>query len=184
MFEKEFKVMLTEEQYEKLRAAYVWDEEFLQINHYYDTPDLRLAGEHITCRVREIAGEFFLQLKLPTHRDFIRVEQFKQLDGVPETVSAEQLKELTALELPQVKLLGKLATTRSVKQFDGAEIDLDKSEYFGITDYEAEIEFTDEAKARQLLGEITETLGITPNSDVCTGKVRRFMQEYKKASLD
>lgn len=181
MIENEFKVMLTSEQYEKLLSLYDWDKTVVQTNHYYDTDNLRLSETHITCRVREIDGAYFLQMKFPAAREYSRVELEKPLNKLPETISADDLfKPDGHDELPDVRRLGALTTTRSVKSFDGAEIDLDKSEYFGKTDFELEIEFTDETAARGLLAEITEKLNIQPNSEVCTGKIRRFLEEYTR----
>ena len=189
MIENEFKIMLTSEQYEKLLSLYAWDKTIVQTNHYYDTDDLRLSEMHITCRVREIKGEYFLQMKFPSSKEYSRVELEKPLNSLPETLSADELPRPDGFGAPQdwsfpdVKRLGTLTTTRSVKHFNGAEIDLDKSEYFGKTDCELEIEFTDETAARSLLNEITEKLNIQPNSEVCTGKIRRFLEEYKKTAL-
>ncbi len=181
MIENEFKLALTKEQYDIIHEEYAWDKEIFQINHYYDTDDLVLSGEHITCRVREIAGEFFLQMKLPADKLYSRVELERKLDALPERLAGEKLSALSGREgLPDVKRLGKLSTLRSVKEYDGAEIDLDKSEYFSKTDYELEIEFTDERAARKLLTQITERLGVKPTSEVCVGKIRRFLEEYQK----
>lgn len=178
MIENEFKIMLTSEQYEKLLSLYDWDKTVVQTNHYYDTDDLRLSDMHITCRVREIDGAYFLQMKFPSARTYSRVELEKPLNELTETIAADDMPKPDGSDLPDVKRLGALTTTRSVKRFDGAEIDLDKSEYFGKTDFELEIEFTDEAAARGLLSGITEKLNIQPNSEVCTGKIRRFLEEY------
>lgn len=179
MIENEFKIMLTFEQYEKLLSLYEWDETIVQTNHYFDTDELRLSEMHITCRVREISGKFYLQTKFPSTREYSRVELEKPLNALPETLRAEELPEPHP-DLPTVKRLGSLTTTRTVKRFDGAELDLDRSEYFGKTDCELEIEFTDEKTARALLAEITEKLNTQPNSEVCTGKIRRFLEEYRK----
>ena len=181
MIENEFKMKPTSEQYEKLLSQYKWDKTVVQTNHYYDTDDLRLSDAHITCRVREIDGSYFLQMKFPAAREYSRVELEKPLSALPETISADDLLKSDGHDaLPDVKRLGALTTTRSIKRFNGAEIDLDKSEYFGITDFELEIEFTDETAARSLLAEITEKLSLQPNSEVCTGKIRRFLEEYAR----
>ena len=185
MIENEFKVILTREQYETLLCFYKWDKVIEQTNYYYDTPVLTLSNRHITCRVRKIGEECFLQVKLPNGRDYSRIELEKKLGAqVPENISAELLNDLagTAAELPLpcVRLLGALSTTRGVKRFEGAEIDLDKSEYFGKTDYELEIEFTDEAAARAVLAQCAETAGLTVSGNVCEGKIRRFLEEYRK----
>ncbi len=183
MIENEFKLMLTEKQYNQIILMFSWDSEVTQTNYYYDTDGLTLSEQHITCRVREISGEYYLQMKMPADKLYSRVELEKRLSTLPQTLSGEELTKLSDRDgLPEVKKLGGLTTVRSVKRFDGAEIDLDRSTYFGKTDYELEIEFTDEQAARSLLSQITEQLGISTNRDVCTGKVRRFLAEYIKFS--
>ena len=178
MIENEFKIMLTKEQYEKLSEIYDF-KTIVQVNHYYDTDDLQMSARHITVRVRELDGRFFLQMKLPTGVEHSRVELSRELESLPETLSAKELTGLSGVECPAVKHIGTLKTTRSIRQFDGGEIDLDRSEYFDKTDHELEIEFTDEHAARAMFSEITELLGVSPGADVCTGKVRRFLDEYK-----
>lgn len=183
MIENEFKLMLTEEQYNEIILMFSWDSEVIQTNYYYDTDGLALSEQHITCRVREISGEYYLQMKLPADKLYSRVELEKRLSTLPQTLSGEELTKLSDRDgLPEVKKLGGLTTVRSIKRFDGAEIDLDRSTYFGKTDYELEIEFTDEQAARSLLSQITERLGISTNGDVCTGKAGRFLAEYLKFS--
>lgn len=180
MIENEFKLMLTSGQYESLCNEFSWDETILQTNHYYDTDDLRLSERRITVRVREIDGEFFLQIKLPTKKEFSRVELERKLDNLPETLSGELLSQMSGEEIPNVKRLGKLFTKRLVKRFKGAEIDLDMSEYFEKRDFEIEIEFTDENKAREILGKVQEKIGESSGNCVCIGKIRRFLSEYKQ----
>lgn len=185
MIENEFKIMLDQGQYEKVLEMFGWNEVIVQVNHYYDTDDLILSSLHITCRVREIfgiEGKYFLQMKFPAAAEYSRVELEKPLDALPETLTADELLRPNGYgDLPNVKRLGMLKTTRNVHRFEGGEIDLDKSEYFGKTDYEIEVEFTDENSARKVLSKITEKLGIEPNSEVCAGKIRRFLEEYKNA---
>lgn len=179
MIENEFKIMLTEAQYEKLLSSRDFST-VTQVNYYYDTGDFQMSSRHVTVRVRELDGKFYLQMKLPTERALSRVELEKKLEALPETLSGNLLSSLADGEFPDVKKLGSLKTTRSVWKFDGGEVDLDKSEYFGKVDYEVEIEFTNEQNAREVLGEITELLEIKPSGEVCTGKIRRFLEEYKK----
>ncbi len=186
MIEREFKAMLSKEEYGKLLSLYEWDRVILQTNHYYDTPDLLLSKRHITCRVRVIEGESFLQLKLPAGADYERVELERNIGGsVPDVISGELQNELAKeyrADLPEVRRLGALTTERRVKRLDGAEIDLDKSSYFSKTDYELEIEFTDESTARSLFEEIKNYAGIVAAGDICIGKVRRFLLEYEAKS--
>ena len=140
MIENEFKIMLSKEQYDAIHTLYSWDSEVEQVNWYYDSESGELSGRHITCRVRTLGGRFYLQVKLPAHENssgaVSRIELERELTSIPEFISGQELSEFSgAAGLPDVKLLGSLSTYRSVKRFDGAEIDLDKSEYFGRTDF-------------------------------------------------
>lgn len=183
MIENEFKIMLTNEQYERLFNEFSWDETVLQTNHYFDTDGLSLSPRRITVRVREIDGEFFLQMKLPTGKEFSRVEVEQKLDELPENITGETLSKLSGeSELPDVKRIGRLFTKRLVKRFDGAELDLDMSEYFTKRDYEAEIEFTDETEARALLAKIRGIIGESGTNEVCKGKIHRFLDEYRNTN--
>ena len=186
MIENEFKIMLTQAQYNAIRSLYSWDSEKEQINSYYDSPDLKCSDMHITVRVRSVSGKYLLQLKLPADLNedngaLSRIELEKQLEKIPPVLSGSELKELCGAELPDVDLLGTLTTMRSVKHFPGAEIDLDRSEYFGKTDYELEVEYTDKAAAERILAEIAAAVSIDRNAPV-TGKIRRFLEEYKKSN--
>lgn len=181
MLEEEFKIMLTKEQYEKLLKLYDF-REITQTNHYYDTSEIgepEMSARHITVRVRELDGKFYLQMKLPTEVAYARKELSEELDCLPEEIGGARLSKLSGEECPDVRRLGSLKTTRNIFGFDGGEIDLDKSEYFGKTDYELEIEFTDKSAAEKILGEIKSALNITQTENVCEGKVRRFLNEYK-----
>ncbi|MFR0872263.1 MAG: CYTH domain-containing protein [Oscillospiraceae bacterium] len=138
MIENEFKIMLSKEQYDAIHTFYSWDTEVEQVNWYYDSESGELSGRHITCRVRTLGGRFYLQVKLPAH------------ENSSGAVSRIELGAATSIRIhirsgafriqrrgwtSRCKAaLGSLSTYRSVKRFDGAEIDLDKSEYFGRTD--------------------------------------------------
>ncbi len=183
MIENEFKVMLTDSQYIAVRQMYEWDSVIEQTNYYYDTEELSLSSQHITCRVRSVGGKLYLQMKLPAGKDYSRIEVEEEFGGMLLShISGARLSKLSGVDgMPDVKLLGGLTTNRCVKRLEGAEIDLDCSTYFEtITDYELEIEFTDEAAARAQLAIIRETTGIDSSSDVCLGKLHRFLAEYKK----
>ncbi len=183
MIENEFKIMLSEAQYNAIHELYEWDTETEQVNSYYDTADFICGKRHITVRVRSVSGKFLLQMKLPAEQvgngAVSRIELERQLDGIPETISGDRLKALGGAELPDVSLLGTLTTFRSVKLLQGVEIDLDRSSYFGKTDHELEIEYTDQHAAEELLSEIASKIRLDTETPAI-GKIRRFLSEYKK----
>lgn len=182
MIENEFKIMLTEAQYNAIHAMYSWDSEKQQVNSYYDSADLECSARHITVRVRSVSGRYYLQMKLPAEQvgngAVSRIELEQQLDSIPQSLNSETLKKLSGAELPEVNLLGTLTTFRSVKKVPGAEIDLDRSDYFGKTDYELEVEYTDESAAEAIIAQITSSVPLDRNAPV-TGKIRRFLAEYQ-----
>lgn len=184
MIENEFKIMLTPAQYERLCAAFEWDRVITQTNHYYDTPALDFSQRHMTCRVRTTGEGAALQIKFPYGGEgFSRVELEQKLPDVPQQLSSELLSGLVRDymgALPDAVRLGELTTQRRVKRFEGVELDLDRSDYFSRTDYELELEFTDEAAARGLLRQLRELADLPESGDVCPGKVRRFLEEYRK----
>ena len=56
MIENEYKVMLSKEEYDRVKAVYQWDSVINQVNYYYDTTDFYLRRNDITFRIREIDG--------------------------------------------------------------------------------------------------------------------------------
>lgn len=187
MIENEFKKMLTREQYERICSHFEWDKLINQVNYYYDTPTLELSDRHVTCRARKIGEDVFLQMKLPNGtKGYSRIELEQKLEGgVPQKLPKELLESLAGEyleDLPDAQLLGELSTERRVKRFEGAELDLDKSSYFSKTDYELEVEFTDEDAARDLLKRLSELAELPQSADICAGKIRRFLAEYLNRS--
>ena len=63
MLEKEIKLMLSEEEYLRLKEGLDLDGEVSQVNHYYYSAEC--AVRRISVRVREVEGKALLQIKLP-----------------------------------------------------------------------------------------------------------------------
>lgn len=139
MFEFETKILLTQKEYQILCRELPVKEPVLQINYYYDTPELKMNSAGVTCRIRKKNGRCTATVK--TH-----------CAGEKER-SAERTKEVrdecdvSAFSGMGMILHGSLHTQRtSVDQYPGIKIELDKNTYLGITDYELEIEYTPEFK--------------------------------------
>ena len=175
MLETEFKSMLTEEAYKQLESMFEWDEIKEQINSYYSDPSLLLKSNGITLRVRTKDGVNKIQVKVHKNADSplqICEESEFETDGIPESFSAEEVKNMTGVETP-ASLLGSLTTLRhSLMYTDGVEICLDKSDYLGTTDYEIEIEYTSEIP--DSLKETLSGAGVKFSAPA-VGKCTRFM---------
>ena len=176
--EKEIKLLLEKDEYEKLSAYFDWDSQIPQTNHYY-----RCTGKahYSSVRVRQIGDRFFLQVKMPVSEDgtlFIKKEYEKELENVPPALSAAQLKELTGADLGDAVLMGKLFTLRKTAHIGSCEVCLDKSEYLGITDHELELEYTGEYP-QEIVDKI-RALGIDTERRP-SGKYARFIDRYVKS---
>ena len=143
MIEREYKVLLEADQYDRLNSLSIWDNEIVQINFYYIDREMSLLSKNITVRVRVKHGKIFLQVKIPVCIEqslHIKQEYEKELNIVPKFITEKELSELTGQSLPSVQLVDALVTQRKIKVVGECEIALDYNQYLGIRDYELEIE--------------------------------------------
>lgn len=137
MTEREKKMLLTKDDYDFLCACFGNQKPRVkQINYYYDTSDLVMNRQSITCRIRLKDGKFKATMK-------------KHSANAEESIETD-LNNCTDLEHNAftemgLKLMGVLITERCViGRAHGCEVVLDRNEYLGHSDYELEIEYTAE----------------------------------------
>lgn len=173
MLEKEVKIMLTEEEYERCKGLFDFGAPLRQVNNYYYSRKCSERG--ISVRVREVGGEVLLQVKVPVSTEgslAVREELEKKLHFVPERIGAETLEEVCGVADSAVRR-GSLETRRSICKTGDTEICLDKNTYLGVTDYEIELEYTGEYP-KQLLDRLAEA-GITADKPQ-KSKLGRFLK--------
>ena len=137
MIEYEKKILLTADEY---MAIILWNSKFLQepicqINHYYDTENLDMNKQGITCRIREIDGKYTATVKKhKTNVSECSIEESK--------VAVSSIDDSFFADL-NVKLYGSMKTERIIIN-DEPEIKimLDKNTYLDTVDYEIEIEYS------------------------------------------
>ncbi len=178
MLEKEYKSLLTEEEYKTLEAAFEWDSVKKQENHYFTDENGILRANRVMFRVRVKDGKNVIQVK--THQNGgsplqICEELEFETDGVPDVI--ENGEKYTGIKTAELHNIGCAVTLRHSKMWDAdTEICLDKTEYLGVCDYEIEIEYTSE----EIDAELTEKLksmGIEFKA-VSVGKFSRFLSVY------
>lgn len=108
-FEK--KILLTEEEYQAVLKQRSREgrrhkrEHYVQKNHYYDTEDLSMNRQGITCRIREKEGRFTATHK--THTSGHSIEKSAAVTGVsdllPSDVDAFETKGLSAYRKAQME---------------------------------------------------------------------------------
>lgn len=177
--EKEIKILLNEEEYNKILNFFVWNKEYTQNNYYYGNLKETSAKSANTIRIREKKGKIFLQVKIrKVERGSLHIQEEyeRELEDIPSVVSKLELKELTEYDFPSdVYLLGVLSTTRrECCLFPDIIICLDKNNYFEMEDYEVEIEFT-QYYPSQVIGVLKE-IGIITNRKA-RGKYTRFLEK-------
>lgn len=117
MIEKEIKILLSKEQYEKIEKVFSWKKKFTQINFYYgDLEKIDENGE-LTVRVRQNGDNYKLQIKKPVVYDealHIKEEYERDIKDLPDKILGEQLKDILGMDFPDFYMLGKLESLVSV----------------------------------------------------------------------
>ncbi len=138
MNEFEQKIMLTEAEYNHLMMLFGQSDKTVpQTNYYFDTDDLSMNRQNVTCRIRMKNGKYKATIKIHIPDSDCSTE----ID-LP-TPGSTNDNVFTAMGL---KLRGELTTERTrLFKNNEFEIELDKNIYLDVVDYELEIEYAAEA---------------------------------------
>lgn len=180
--EKEYKVLLSEDQFKKLCALYKNLNFVTQVNTYYDTQNHTVQNKKGAMRIREKNGTYIFTLKM--HQD--------GLDGLCEcecmvsenSVNAFQQADIRKL-LEEYNIYGAivslttLTTKRAVIDLKDAELCFDISTYSGYTDYEIEYEYKREHDGLSVFQEILNHIHVTYISN-CQSKIQRALHAIEK----
>ena len=158
MTELEKKLLLTKDAYDCLMEHFGYENPLLQkptikqINYYFDSDDLSMNRQNITCRIRLKDGKYKGTLKQhTTASDYSTEIEMEVHDGIHDNAFTDM----------GLKLQGKLITERCVIfQNAACKAVLDKNDYLGYTDYELELEYSPghEKDARDFLQMTVDTL--------------------------
>ena len=134
MTELEKKLLLTEDEYSCLLNRFGEGKPVLkQINYYFDTDDLSMNRQNITCRIRLKDGKYQGTMKrhIP-NTDYSTETEMEVRNGIYDNAFTDM----------GLKFQGELITERCILLKDSVcEVVLDKNKYLGHTDYELEIEY-------------------------------------------
>ena len=189
--EKEYKNLLTKEQYEALKEEFqsIFTKEITQTNHYYDCHQ-QLENNRSALRIRLIEGQKTgeITLKIP-QSDYEVIE-------ITEELPAEQLQwwveedmfllptsiklalEEQGIELSNISPTATLTTHRLEGMLcPGCLIVLDESHYAGQTDYELEIEVENLEAGKELFLKILNRHDIILQKPI--SKIRRALLATK-----
>lgn len=175
MLETELKCMIDKDTYLEISSMFDWDKIKEQTNSYYTDTHNILKQNGITFRIRTIDNINKIQIKKHKNSESplqICEENEYEISDIPEKFTADYVKKLTGIH-SDVSLLGSLTTLRhSLMYNNNVEICLDKNTYLDKTDYEIEIEYTDEIPSELI--EKLKNAGVEFNKPA-VGKCSRFM---------
>ncbi len=180
MKETELKCMIDKETYDRIQKAFRWDSVKEQTNNYYTDENGELGKNRITVRVRVVEDTAKIQVKVHKNKNSplqICEETEFDIDGAPDVIDARTAKKITGMDVGELSKMGSSVTLRSSITHNDSELCLDKTTYFGKTDYEVELEYNEKMSA-DLLMKLT-SLGVTFNKK-SVGKFSRFSEEYFK----
>lgn len=179
MLETELKCIITKEIYEKIKSEFDWDSTSEQINYYYSDKNRVLRENRVMVRVREKNGAFKMQIKRRKNADSplqICDESEFDIDGAPLKISAKTAFEATGIDVGELYKMGGSRTLRSSLMWDkSTEICLDMTDYFDVTDYEIEIEYT--GSLSEELTDKLKSLGVGFKKS-SIGKFSRFLKKF------
>lgn len=173
--EKEYKVLLTKEQFDTLTNGYP-DLHFIsQINTYYDTSDWQIRKHFGSMRIREKEGKFLFTLKKHTEEGLLELEKEVSENSVSvfQEPEIKELLEQLGIHDPIVELTS-LRTDRAVIFNGYAEICFDHSFYHGLEDYEIEYEYKHEHDGLSMFQKILKPVNIQYVEN-CDSKSKRAL---------
>lgn len=179
MLETELKCIITKEIYEKIKSEFDWDSTSEQVNYYYSDKNRTLREQRVMVRVREKDGGFKLQVKRRKNADSplqVCDETEFNIDSAPLKIPAKTAFKATGIDVGELYKMGGSRTIRSSLMWDkSTEICLDRTDYFDVTDYEIEIEYT--GSLSEELTDKLKSFGVVFEKN-SIGKFSRFLKKF------
>lgn len=173
--EKEYKILVTEEQFYSLLSRYPKASFVEQINTYYDTENMDICKAHGAMRIRQIGSSFLFTLKMISKDGLLEYEQEVKENSVSVFKHKEIQELLSSYQLlGEVKELTTLTTQRAMIKTEVAELCFDKSSYHGISDYEIEYEYKKEHDGRTIFNTLLAEVGLHYEEN-CSSKIQRAL---------
>lgn len=190
MFEKEieFKNLLTESEYDKIRNDHFSGEQPLHLTNYYiDNNELQLINNLLMLRIRVEDGTQLMTVKIPDERhvvyEYSGITDIELTEGaaidessIPENIK-EQLEKRN-IKMESLAVQGSLITERFEKALNLGLLVLDRSTYLGTTDFELEFEAPDISTGQAEFTQILKNYGIVRRDEIV--KSARFYNALKQ----
>ena len=163
--ERELKLVISKEVYEKIKEKYEFPMPWTQVNTYFDTDSKQIKEQKAAIRIRNIDEKNIFTLK--KHKDAITKYEFEKeikednIDDISDEEVLNWMKEYISITEP-IHPTYKISTDRSLIDLENAELCLDKSTYNdGIVDYEIEYEYKKDHDGITAFNEILKPFGLS-----------------------
>lgn len=173
--EKEYKILLSEEQFHAVEAQYENLEYHKQVNTYYDTLEHTIEKIHGAMRIRELDNSYIFTMKLILDGDLYEFECPVDANS-PTVFERNDIQELMHAHHIQGPFYetASLTTWRAMVCSEDAELCFDKSSYNGHQDFEIEYEYKREHDGLQIFQNILKPANIKYEKN-CRSKIRRAL---------
>lgn len=181
--ERELKLFLSQEEYEKLSKAFPWQKTILQSNTYYDDDQETLKKAGAAFRIRTIGNQHLFTLKI--RQDAITKAEYEYSTNAsrPDELTKEEWSFIES-KFPVPKDLHPtvtIQTKRMLYSFEDAELCLDESHIDGITDYEIEYEYHTDHNGIQKFNEMLAPYGLQYTENGPSKLTRAMMYKASNA---
>lgn len=173
--EKEYKILVTKEQFEQLLSNYPEAVFHKQINTYYDTSDNMIRKQHGAMRIREVDQQFLFTLKMHTEQGLMEYEMPVEQNDVSVFSQPEIMSLLHSYGfMKPIHQLTTLTTYRALIPTQDAELCFDYSQYSGKEDYEIEYEYKREHDGKSVFNSILANANLIYEEN-CSSKIQRAL---------
>lgn len=158
--ERELKILISREEYEKIIHSYDFEKQIKQTNTYYDTQDNQIKKCNGALRIRKINNQNIFTLKIKKD-DITHYEYEKQIDvdTIKEIKDPEILEWCSMHHISlDVEPIVSFTTYRSVLNLKQAQICADITMFDQATDYEIEYEYRYEHDGISYFNQILEPI--------------------------
>lgn len=179
--EKEYKVLVTKEQFLTLSNQFQNLNFVKQINTYYDTVNLEIRNKKGAMRIRERNGKYIFTLKM-LNQDIDGLYEY-EMEVSENSINAFKQKEIMDLLKSygihnNIVSLITLETKRAVINTGNAEICFDINSYNGIIDYEIEYEYIKPHDGLSVFQELLSYANLSYKNN-CKSKIQRALDSIK-----
>lgn len=175
--EKEYKILVTQEQFEELLKEYPEAVFQKQVNTYYDTKDFTIRNNHGAMRIREVKDTCIFTLKKHTSEGVLEYEIVVNENSIA-VFEQDEIKELlSSLDVHDTIIpLTTLTTYRAMIDTGYAELCFDYNEYGSIKDYEIEYEYKKAHDGRSIFNQLLSKVNLHYEKN-CTSKIQRALDQ-------